>query len=159
MPREPRVIMEGVCYHVITHGHEGREIFKNKTDYEKYLYLLKRYKKKFKFKLYGWCLMKTHPHLIMESSLLSKIMHAVNMCYAQYYRKKYGSKGYVWEDRFKSYIIQKDEYLINCITYIEYNPVKAGVVLKPEDYKWSSYSARVLGKKDFLFLLDNIQGM
>ena len=87
---------------------------------------------------------------MIESDLLSKTMHGINMSYGKYFICKYGSTGHLWQDRFKSYITQKDQYLINCITYIEYNPVRAGIVSRPEDYKWSSYRIRILGEKSEL---------
>ena len=77
-------------------------------------------------------------------------MHGINLSYAQYFRYRYKSVGHFWQDRYKSYVIQKDEYLINCISYIEYNPVRAKIALRPEDYDWSSYRARILGEKNSL---------
>ena len=150
MPRGPRLILEEACYHVISRGNERKVTFKSDADYEKYMKLLLKYKRKYNFKVYGWCLMNNHPHMILDAKLLSKAMHAINMSYAKYFRYKYGNTGHVWQDRFKSYVIQKDQYLINCISYIEYNPVRAGIVSRPEDYKWSSYRARVLGEKSEL---------
>ena len=147
MPRTARLILKDACYHVISRGNEKKVRFKSHNDYEKFMNLLLKYKKKFKFKLYGWCLMNNHLHMVIESPFLSKVMHGLNMSYAQYFRYKYGNVGHVWQDRFKSYVIQKDQYLINCISYIEYNPVRAGIVSRPEDYEWSSYRARVLGDK------------
>jgi len=152
MPRGPRLIMENACYHVIARGNEKKTIFKCDSDYEKYAQLLLKYKKKFNFKLYAWCIMHNHSHMVIESDSLSKVLHAINMSYAQYYRYKYEStgQGHLWQDRFKSYIIQKDKYLINCITYIEHNPIRSEIVSSPEDYKWCSYRARVLGEKSNL---------
>jgi putative transposase len=88
--------------------------------------------------------------MVLESDLLAKFMHGINLSYAQYFRYRYGSVGHFWQDRYKSYVIQKDEYLINCISYIEYNPVRARIALRPEDYEWSSYGARILGEKSRL---------
>ncbi len=154
MPREARLIIEGVCYHVMSRGNEKKTVFKNNDDYARYMALLQRYKKKYSFKLYGWCLMNNHSHLVLESDSLSKAMHGINLSYAKYSRCKYKSVGHFWQDRFKSYVIEKDRYFINCISYIEYNPVRAGITSRPEDYQWSGYAARVLGKKSNL--LDNI---
>lgn len=150
MPRTRRLILDNACYHIMVRGNEKKVVFKSDNDYGKYLKLILKYKKKYNFKIYGWCLMNNHSHILLESSLLSKAMHGINMSYAKYFRCKYGSTGHVWQDRFKSYLIQKDQYLINCISYIEYNPVRAGIVSRPEDYKWSSHKARVLGGKSDL---------
>ena len=150
MPRAARLILDGVCYHVTARGNEGKEVFKCANDYEKYMSLVMRYKNKYAFKIYCWVLMKNHPHLLLDSDQLSKVMHGINTSYAKYFRFKYGESGHVWQDRYNSYVFQRDQYLINCISYIEYNPVRAGITQRPEDYKWSSYRARVLGQKNEL---------
>jgi len=150
MPRQARLILDNVCYHIITRGNQKNIIFRDENDYKTYLKLVSRYKEKYKFKIYGWCLMNNHVHMVMQSEYLSKAMHGLNLSYAQYFRYRYKSVGHFWQDRYKSYIIQKDEYLINCISYVEYNPVRAKISLRPEDYCWSSYRARILGKKNML---------
>lgn len=150
MPRQARLILDNVCYHIITRGNQKQAIFKDENDCRAYYKFLLKYKDRYKFKLYGWCLMNNHVHMVMESSFLSKTMHGINLSYAQYFRYKYKSGGHFWQDRYKSHVIEKDKYLINCISYVEYNPVRANIVLRPEDYGWSSYKARILGKKDKL---------
>src|SRR3989338_7668059 len=156
MPREARLVLDNMCYNIITHGNGGQVIFRDDEDYRKYLRLLARYKEKYGFKLYGWCLVNPSVYLVMESDSLSKVMHGINLSYAQYFNNKHERTGYFWHDRFESYTIQKDSYLINCILYVEYNPVRTKIVQRPEDYQWSSYRARVLGGRDslldFLFL-------
>lgn len=149
MSRNARVIIENGCYHVITRGIEESQTFFDDSDYKRYSNFLKKYKKQFLCKLYGWCLMPNHPHLILCSNNLSKTMHAINSSYAQYFNCKYNRVGYVWQNRFKSYVVNKDKYLLNLIAYVEYNPVRAKIVSNPEDYKWSSYRARVLGLDEF----------
>lgn len=154
MPRQKRLILDNVCYHIITRGNQKQPIFNDGYDFESYLGLLSKYKRLYKFKLYGWCLMNNHVHLVIESDSLSNVMHGINLSYAQYFRYKYRQTGHFWQDRYKSFVIQKDGYLINCITYIEHNPVRAQIVSRPEDYLYTSYSARILGKNDKL--LDQI---
>lgn len=156
MPRGARLVIDNACYHIITRGINKMSIFRDELDYGKYLALVKKYKEKFDFMLYGWCLMNNHVHMLMESNNLSKVMHSIDLSYAQYFRYKYKGAGHFWQDRFKSYVIQKDAYLINCITYIEYNPIRAKIVLRPEDYRWSSYSARILGNSNYIGLLDQL---
>ena len=117
MPRTARLILTEACYHVIARGNEKKAIFQNDKDYEKYLGLVLKYKRKYDIKIYGWCIMNNHPHMIVDTSYLSKAMHGINMSYAKYFRYKYGNTGHVWQDRFKSYVIEKDQYLINCISY------------------------------------------
>lgn len=152
MPRQARTLIENGCYHVTTRGINKNKTFIDDLDYKKYLKLLAKYKKKFQFKLYGWCIMPNHPHLIISSNNLSKAMHAINFSYAQYFNYRYNKVGYLWQNRFKSFVVNKNKYLLNLIAYIEYNPVRANIVNNPEDYKWSSYRARVLGYDKFHLL-------
>jgi len=150
MPRTARLILNNACYHIITRGNQKQDIFKEHEDFYVYLGLLSKYKKRFNSKIYGYCLMSNHVHLVIESEMLNKFMHGVNLSYAQHFKYKYNTIGHFWQDRYKSFVIQKDEYLINCITYIEYNPVRAQIASRPEDYPFSSYQARILGKSDSL---------
>lgn len=146
MPRQARLIIDNACYHVITRGNRKNDIFRENEDYRVYMKLLSRYKARYKFKLYGWCLMSNHIHLVVETEHLSRIMHGLNLSYALYFKYKYDEIGHFWQDRFKSFVINRDEYLINCITYIENNPVRASLAKGPEDYAWSSYRDRICGK-------------
>jgi len=148
MPRPLRCILPNSCYHLITRSNEGNDVFHERADYEKYMLLLNKYKNKFGLKLFAWCLMNNHTHLVAQSSEISKAMHGINMSYAQYFRWKNKSRGHLWQGRFQSLEIQNDRYMINCLTYIEYNPVRAKMVTRPEDYHWSSYKTRVLGGKN-----------
>lgn len=150
MPRIARVVMDGTCNHVISRGNERKRIFHANEDHEKYLSLLAKYKEKYHGKIYGWCLMPNHIHVIIESPELSKLMHGLNMSYAMYYRYRYGGIGHFWQDRFKSFVITKDRYALNCINYVENNPVRAKLVQTPEEYVWSSYKTRILGQKNEL---------
>jgi len=150
MPRQARLILDNACYHVVTRGNEKRKIFLEKDDCQTYIKLLARYKEKWNCNVYGWCLMPNHVHLIVECTALSKFMHGLNLSYVYHFKNKYDSIGHLWQDRFKSFVMQKDQYLINCISYIEYNPVRAKMASRPEDYEWSSYRIRILGEKSKL---------
>ncbi len=143
MPREARVTMEKACYHIITRGNQKQTVFREVSDNQKYLLLLTHYKRRWKFKLYCFCLMPNHVHLIVEVANpadLNKIMHGLNLSYAQYFNLKYGKVGHLWQDRFKSKVITKDAYLLECIKYIEANPVRASLVSNIDDYPWSSWN-------------------
>jgi len=154
MPREARVTMEKACYHIITRGNQKQTVFKEPADYQKYLLLLTRYKKRRGFKVYCFCLMPNHIHLIVDvdkSGDLNKIMHGLNLSYALYFNLKYGKVGHVWQDRFKSRVIVKDAYLLECIKYIESNPVRASLVSSINDYPWSSWNFKEGKILDSLF--------
>lgn len=143
--------MKNVCYHLITRGNQKQKIFRYQEDYLTYLSLLKRFKRKYKFRVYAYCLMPNHVHIvgeIEEHLLLSNFMHDLNRTYTLYFNNTHKKVGHLWQGRFKSMIITKDKYLINCINYIELNPLRVNLVKQLSEYPWNSYNARVLGKND-----------
>jgi len=143
MPRAPRITMKNACYHIITRGNQKQLVFKDSTDYHEYLSILTKYKKRYKFKLYCFCLMPNHVHLIIEVKepiMLCKIMKCLNLSYTLYFNSKYEKVGHLWQDRFKSKIIEKDAYLLECVNYIETNPIRASLVSDLNKYTWSSYN-------------------
>lgn len=149
MPSGPRPLVDGACYHIIVRGNNRQGIFKGNRDYEKYLFLLKRYKRKYKFRVFCYCLMPNHVHIVVDlenAKKLSVIMSAMQRAYTGYFNTKYERVGHLWQGRFKSKIIIKDRYLIDCINYIELNPVRANMVTAPHEYVWSSYAARNLDR-------------
>lgn len=155
MPRTARITMENACYHIITRGNQKQLVFMEPVDYKRYLSILAKYKRKYKFKLYCFCLMPNHVHLIMEVKnplLLSKIMRGLNLSYVLYFNSKYQKVGHLWQDRFKSKIIEKDAYLLECINYIETNPLRANLVSRLNEYHWSSYNFKAMNTD----ILDNL---
>ncbi len=148
MPAGPRFLLEHACYHIITRGNQKQQIFLEKSDFEEFIRRLKRYKKKYTFFLYGYCLMSNHLHLIgepKESHNLAKFMQGLLRSYTAYFNKKYKKTGHLWENRFKSKVIIKDGYLLDCIHYIEFNPVRANLVKAANEYLWSSHKERIFG--------------
>jgi len=153
MPRGARILLENVLYHIINRGNQKERIFLEESDYQEYLRILKHYKIKFRFKVFGYCLMPNHVHIMVELKNpqdLAKIMQCLTQTYTKWFNKKYEKIGHLWQGRFKNMAIQKDDYLINCISYVEANPVRAGIVKCPADYLWSSYKDRVFGNKNAL---------
>jgi putative transposase len=146
MPRIARITAENCCYHIITRGNQRQTVFNEASDYKKYLKLLTRYKNKYKFKLYAFCLMPNHVHLLADISqpdVLNKMMRGLNLSYTLYFNFKYEKVGHLWQDRFKSKIIERDAYLLGCINYIETNPIRASLVSDMNKYPWSSYGLEV----------------
>ncbi|HDQ04050.1 MAG TPA: transposase [Deltaproteobacteria bacterium] len=164
MPRTARIAPKEFIYHVLTRGNNRQDIFKDEEDYQKYLEILQKYKEKYDFRLYHYVLMTNHLHLVIEPTErggeLSEIMKGINLSYAQHFKNKYRYIGHFWQDRYKSIIISKDEYLLACGSYVELNPVRAGIVENPKDYRWSSYQANAYGKQDDLIdqhvIFDNL---
>lgn len=142
MPRPPRLLLSQTFYHIMTRGNNRHDVFKSRSDYQYFLELISRYKKEHPFDLYHYSLMPNHTHMLVKTnkaSDFSTFMKRLNLAYFHHYRQNYGWIGHFWQDRFKSQPVGKDEYFIQCGKYIELNPVRAGLVEKPEDYSYSSY--------------------
>jgi len=141
-------------------GNRKQSIFLENDDFNEYLRLLRRYKKRYCFKLYGYCLMPNHVHLIVgleKSLMLSKIMHGLNLAYASWFNNKYNKVGHLWQGRYKSMVINKNKYLLDCIEYVEMNPIRANMHKSPFDHPWNSWRERTgYGKSDLLDTLDLI---
>ena len=140
MPRCAREKSESGVYHVMVRGINHQDIFHDEEDYSQYLEAMNRAKSIGKFEVYGYCLMSNHIHLLLheKEEALSSIMKRIGVSYAWWYNNKYDRAGHVFQDRYKSEIVENDEYLVSVLRYIHNNPVKAQMIVKPEQYKWSS---------------------
>lgn len=149
MARKPRIEYEGAVYHVIVRGNQKQVVFHDKHDYKKYLSLLTSYKERTKFSLYAYVLMENHMHLLLETGKvpLSKIMQGLNQGYTMYYNRKYSKVGHLFQGRYKAIICDLDSYLVALVRYLHLNPVRAGIVEKPENYEWSGHCG-YLGKNN-----------
>ena len=153
MSRISRLTMDNTAYHIMVRGNQKQATFIEEPDFIKYLSLLRHYKRKYGFKLYGFCLMPNHVHLILEVKKacdLSKIMQGLNQTYTIWFNEKYKKVGHLWQGRYKSMVIQKDKYMLTCIEYVELNPLRASLSKSPFDYAWSSWQARLGYKNDNL---------
>lgn len=153
MPRPLRITIANLPFHILDRGNNRQTVFRAKEDFTYFLKLLKRYKKEFKFKLYHFCLMPNHIHLVIKPTIeasLPKIMMRLTLAYSSYFNKKYEGVGHVWQGRYKSSLIDKEHYFICCGLYVELNPVRAGLVTQPQDWQWSSYNFYAFGKIDSL---------
>lgn len=150
MPAGPRTLLEGACYHIIARGNQKQQIFRDQQDFEIYLLRLRKYKRRYDFKLYSYCLMPNHVHLLGEifrPKDLAKFMHCLTRSYTAHFNKKYEKVGHLWQGRFISKIVTKDRYLLDCINYIELNPIRANIAKSPAEYVWSSYKERALEER------------
>ena len=163
MVRQVRVYFNNAGYHVCIRGNNRQGILKDDEDKEMFLRSLSKFKLRFGFKLYALVIMDNHVHLIVQTThniTISKIMHALTLSFSVQFRKKYHYSGYVWQGRFKSNVIEGDNYILSCIEYIHNNPIRAKIVRQPQDYPWSSYNfyhnqASLLGK---YITFDSFQG-
>lgn len=143
MARSLRIEYEGAFYHVTSRGNERKDIFFNPSDYEKFKHYLKEAKDKYKCIIHCYVLMRNHYHLLIETSEanLRRIMHFINSSYTTYINLRRKRSGHLFQGRYKSIVIDKDNYLLELSRYIHLNPVRAGIVEKPEEYEQSSYKS------------------
>lgn len=141
MARQLRIEFEGAFYHVTSRGNMRERIFFEDKDRERFLEILKRTKERYGYLLHAYVLMDNHYHFMMETpkANLSQTMQNINTSYTVYINKKYRRNGHLFQGRFKGLIVDKAEYLVALSRYIHLNPVRARMVLKPEDYRWTSY--------------------
>ncbi len=158
MPRRARILLPNTPHHIMQRGHNRDAVFYRRDDFVNYKNNLLELKEKFGCKIYAYCLMTNHVHLIIDpgntSNALSLLMKAVAGRQTRYINKTAKRSGSLWEGRFKSSIISTLEYLLSCSRYIELNPLRAGMVKAPEDYKWSSYQCKAYGKTDNILDFD-----
>ena len=153
MPRLARVCPIGVAQHVIQRGNNRQVCFVGEQDMRAYLYWLKEFSGKFNVEIHAWVLMTNHVHLLCtprENYAVSKMMQSLGRMYVRYFNHEYCRSGTLWEGRFKSCLVQEEEYLLQVYRYIELNPVRANMVSDPADYSWSSYQCNALGKESAL---------
>lgn len=133
MPRTAREKSKSGIYHVIIRGANRQEIFHDDQDCLRFLETLERYKSKTEIKIYGWCLMNNHIHLLIEEGKeeLATTMKRIGVSFVWYYNWKYNTTGHLFQDRYRSEKVESNEYLITVNRYIHQNPVKARLVRKP----------------------------
>jgi putative transposase len=153
MPRRARCVPENGLLHVFARGNNKRKIFLHLRHYRIFYAILFKVKTEENVKIHHYVFMPNHFHLIAgvnKNSDLGKFMMRLTLKYSNYFKKKYSFVGQLWQGRFKSRLIDTERYLVQCGKYIELNPVRAGIVDKPEDYIFSSYNHYAAGRKDKL---------
>ena len=151
MPRGARLLVPSGIYHVLCRGNNRQDIFKDDADRRKFLSLLLRYKNRYHIEIFHYCLMCNHVHIIVRAErevALSRAMHGLDLTYAQHFRRRYGGIGHFWQDRFKSFLIEKERYLLECGRYVELNSTRARIYENPKQDLWNSYQHYAFGKSD-----------
>ncbi|HYV43133.1 MAG TPA: transposase [Thermoanaerobaculia bacterium] len=143
MARPLRLEYSGAVYHVMARGHERSAVFRDDGHREKFRGLLGSVSRDEGWEIHGYCLMGNHYHLLVETPLgkLSRGIKAVNGRYAQWFNRRHGRRGHFWEARFRSVLVQKESHLLELHRYIVLNPVRARLVERARDWRWSSYRA------------------
>ena len=153
MARLPRLTVTGYPQHVILRGNNRQDIFRNTADYQRMLDLIEQHSREQGVEIHAYVLMTNHLHLLLtpqKDQALPKMMQAVGRSYVQTFNKVHGRTGTLWEGRYRSTLIQTERYLLACMAYIDLNPVRAHMVIQPDDYIWSSYSHYVGRRNDRL---------
>jgi putative transposase len=150
MPRPPRIIDPEGYYHVYCRGNNRAVIFHAAEDYRTYLNMLTGVINGRGMRLFHYCLMPNHVHLLLQPSAcdLPPAMHALHNAYAKYYCRKYEFVGHVWQGRYRTKAVESEAYLLACGNYIELNPLRAGLVARPEHWRFSSYRFYAFGNSD-----------
>jgi len=140
MPRGARRKSLSGIYHVILRGANRQEIFHDEEDCIRFLDIMQRYKWKSDMKIFGWCLMNNHVHLLIKEGNedLSTTMKRMEVSYVWYYNEKYDTTGHLFQGRFKSEIVEDNRALLTVLRYIHQNPVKAGIVSRVDEWQWCS---------------------
>jgi putative transposase len=151
MPRSARIIMPNHPHHVIQRGHNQQTVFTNDDHYRYYLDNLAEWKEALDCKIFAFCLMPNHVHLVIDPGgnpeNLGKLMKRVAGRQTRYANRVEGRSGTLWEGRYKSSPIDKDNYLLACCRYVEMNPVAAGICDTPAAYPWSSCRSKIEARK------------
>lgn len=148
MARLPRFDLAGVAQHIVQRGNDRQPCFGGDADYLQYRQELGEAALKHGCALHAYVLMTNHVHLLVtphEVGAVSRLMQAIGRRYVGCFNARYGRTGTLWEGRFKSALVDSEDYLLRCYRYIELNPVRAGMVTDPLDYRWSSHACNAYG--------------
>ena len=147
MPRMARIVIDDGLYHVLTRGNNGQPIFREPSDYHRYMELLINHAQQHAVKIYHFSLIPSQVHLILAVPLadaLSRVMSRINLAYSWVYRKRYRYSGHLWQGRFKSSLIEPIQ-LLDYGRHVELAAVRAGLVAHPAQHPWSSYHRYAAG--------------
>ena len=151
MPRRPRIKLAGMPQHIVQRGINREACFYADEDYHCYLHWLKKSAADWGCAIHAYVLMTNHVHLLLTPETPdgpARLMQSLGRRYVQYINRSYRRSGSLWEDRYKSSVVQADNCLLRCMRYVELNPVRAAMVSDPAHYRWSSYRANGLGTLD-----------
>jgi len=145
MARPLRIEFPGAVYHVTSRGNARQAIFMDDEDRGRFLDVLSIVVDRFNWLCHAYCFMENHYHLLIETlkGNLSKGMRELNGVYTQRFNQRYRRVGHLFQGRYKAILVEKDSHLMSLCRYVVLNPVRVGLVRKPEQWRWSSYGATV----------------
>jgi len=143
MSRPLRIEFEDALYHVTSRGNRREQIFDNDADRVALLDKISEAMERFEATVFAYCLMNNHYHLVLQTrrANLSRLLRHVNGNYAQAYNRRHAKVGHLFQGRFNAILVQRDAYFLEVCRYVDLNPVRAGIVRHPREWRWSSYRA------------------
>jgi putative transposase len=148
MPRPPRQIFAGQCYHVLNRANRKAEVFHDASDYLAFIQLMGKANEHVALPLLAVCLMPNHVHLVVRPAAdgdVARWMQWLFTTHARHYHEKHQTTGHVWQGRYKHCIVQDDHYLLTLLRYVERNALRANLVARAEDWRWGSLNWRLRG--------------
>ena len=151
MPRPPRAIVPGQPLHIIQRGNNRTACFQCDDDRRFYLRVLRDVTRRTDCAIHAYALMTNHVHLLAtanEQRSVARMMQMLGARYVRYFNDRCERSGALWEGRYRSSLVDSERYFLLCSRYIETNPVRAGIVTRPDDFQWSSFSRNANGQED-----------
>ena len=148
MPRTARASVAETWYHVLNRGNRRETVFHKPADYDAFVETVVDSQARLTVDILGYCLMPNHFHLVIRTHAdgdMGRWMQWVLMAHARRYHRHYRTTGHVWQGRFKAFPIEEDEHLISVLRYVERNALRAELVARAEDWKWSSLTGWLRG--------------
>ena len=153
MPRPPRVVLPGHTLHLIQRGNNRSSCFVDDEDRACYLAALHYSSVRVRCPVHAYVLMTNHVHLLVtagDARAPARLMQTLGRNCVRYFNDRHERTGTLWEGRYRSSLIDSERYFLSCSRYIENNPVRAGLVSRPEEYRWSSFRSNAYGQPDAL---------
>jgi REP-associated tyrosine transposase len=142
MPRPARDFQPGGHYHLVTRGVNGRAVYVDDDDRRRFLVLLSVAARKCRWRVHAWCLMSNHYHLLIEATTgeVSTGVQLLNGRYAQAFNERHDRRGHLWAQRFRVTTVESDAHLERAMVYIVENPLRAHLVSRADDWRWSGFA-------------------
>lgn len=152
LPRDNRIIFEGAIYHVYQRGNNKEFIFRNSKHKVFILKQIKEYNKCFDFELLAYVIMDNHYHLLIKTNKvpINQIMFNINNVIGKYLNRELERTGHLFENRYKSKLVENDDYLVWLLRYMHRNPIRANICDSVDDYRWSSHYFYKNGINEFV---------
>ncbi len=144
MPRTARASVANIAYHVINRGNDKATVFHDDEDFAAFARLIGEASERVAMRVSAFCIMPNHFHLVLwppRDDALSVWMQWLATAHVRRHHRRHGTSGHIWQGRFKAFPIQRDDHLLTVVRYVERNPVRAGLVARADDWRWSSLAA------------------